>query len=74
MINYEFIANDIHPSIVGKKDLAYSIINTGGLDNFAMSFPLFCFLAGVTQEHREEWATLAESFNLPDAFVQVVRG
>jgi hypothetical protein len=74
MIDYEFAANVIHPSIVGKKDLAYSIINTGGLDNFAMAFPLFCFLTGVTQEHRDEWANLAESFNLPADFVAVVRG
>jgi hypothetical protein len=74
MIQYEVVANQAHPSIVTKKDLAYSIITDKGLDNFAAIFPMFCQLAGVSPEHREEWATMAESFHLPADFVSIVRG
>jgi hypothetical protein len=74
MIQYEAAANLVHPSIVGKKDLAYSIITDKGLDNFAAIFPMFCQLANVTQEHREGWAAMAESFDLPAEFVTIVRG
>lgn len=74
MVQYEIVANAAHPSIVSKKDLAYSIIADKGLDNFAGIFPLFCQLAQVTPQHREEWAQLAESFSLPVEFVNIVRG
>lgn len=74
MVIYEAVANQVHPSIVGKKDLAYSIIADKGLDNFAAIFPLFCQMAQVTVEHREAWAQMAEGFDLPSDFVAVVRG
>lgn len=74
MIAYEAAANALHPSIVGKKDLAYSIIADKGLDNFASIFPVFCSIANVSQPHREAWATLAESYNLPADFATVIRG
>lgn len=74
MINYEAVANQAHPSIVSKKDLAYSFVDTKGLDNFAAIFPMFCQIAGVTPEHREQWAALAQEHNLPIEFVEVLRG
>ena len=74
MINYEAIANTRHPSIVGKKDLAYSFIIDHGVDDFAVAFPLFCQIAEVAQEHRNLWATIAESFDLPSEFVALIRG
>jgi hypothetical protein len=74
MIGYEIIANNNHPSIVSKKDLAYSMITDHGIDNFASIFPIFCQLAGVTQIHRDEWAALALFYNLPTDFIDVVKG
>ncbi len=74
MIQYEVAANQVHPSIVSKKDLAYSIIQDKGLDNFAAIFPIFCQIANVAQQHRDDWADLALQYDLPAEFVTIVRG
>jgi hypothetical protein len=74
MIEYEIVANQRHPSIVAKKDLAYSIISDKGLDNFAIVYPLFCQIAEVKQEDKSYWADVAQSFNLPTDFVSLIRG
>lgn len=74
LLQAEIIANQNHPSIVGKKDLAYSMINQHGVATFAMIFPLFCQFGDVQPETRIEWVELAESFNMPDDFVSIIRG
>ncbi len=74
LLQAEITANQNHPSIVGKKDLAYSMINDHGTDAFALIFPLFCQAGAVDSETRLEWAELAESFNMPSDFISVIRG
>jgi hypothetical protein len=74
LLQAELIANQNHPSIVGKKDLAYSMISDHGVGAFSLIFPLFCQAGGVDNDTRIEWAELAMSFNMPADFVSVIRG
>ena len=74
LIQAETIANQNHPSITGKKDDAYAMIDSHGVTAFGYIFPLFCQAGQVSPETREEWAALAESFNMPADFVAIVRG
>lgn len=42
--------------------------------NFAAYWQSFCLAFDVSPEHRNEWATLAERFDLPQEFIDVIRG
>ncbi len=74
LLQAELIANQNHPSIVGKKDLAYSMISDHGVATFGLIFPLFCQAGGVDNDTRTEWALMAQSFNMPTDFISVIRG
>lgn len=74
MIEYERVANSIHPSIVSKKDLAYNMINSSGTKTFKTVFNIFCSIAQVAFEDRETWANKAKEFFLPRDFVEIIRG
>lgn len=72
MTAYEVAANAAHPSIVSKKDLAYSVIADKGSANFAAIFPVFCTLAEVSASDRQAWADLAAAHNLPYSFISIL--
>jgi len=74
LLQAEVTANQNHPSITGKKDDAYAMIDTHGVGAFGLIFPLFCQAGQVSTETRIEWATLAESFNMPQDFIDIIRG
>lgn len=74
LLQAELIANQNHPSIVSKKDLAYSMVDDHGTGTLSYIFPLFCQAGQVDSATRFEWAELAESFNMPQDFVDIIRG
>jgi len=74
LLQAETIANQNHPSITGKKDDAYAMIDDHGVTAFGYIFPLFCQAGEVLESTRIEWAELAESFNMPADFIVIVRG
>ena len=53
---------------------ALAQVSSNGVNAFRQVFLAFCQLASVTPEHRGEWATLGESYNLPTDFINIVRG
>lgn len=75
-INYGKIANEISPfanstlitkfNQFAKKEIEIS--------EFAGYFEVFCQIAQVTSQHRNEWAYAAQQFNLSSEFVAVVSG
>jgi len=74
LLQAEIIANQNHPSIVGKKDLAYSMIGAHGTEAFSLIFPLFCQAGMVDSATRSGWAALAQSFDMPQDFVDIIKG
>jgi len=54
--------------------VALSQVSTNGVASFALAFPPFCYFGEVSTEQRNTWADLAQSFNLPGDFVNIVRG
>jgi hypothetical protein len=73
-ISYDLALVSVNPTLAGKLDLAYLMITSHGMENFNQLFPLYCQTAGVIQDHRDEWADLAETNNLPLDFVNTIRG
>lgn len=73
-VAYDLALVPINPTLAGKLDLAYLMITTHGLENFAQLWPVYCQLANVSTAHRAEWAELAEHANLPASFVDLIRG
>jgi hypothetical protein len=71
---YKVAVNQVNPDLVAAVALAYNNIVDRGIGDFVQIFPVFCVAAQVTTQHREEWAAAAESFNLPQDFVEVIRG
>jgi hypothetical protein len=53
---------------------AYALIERNGVGAFTLVWGQWTQLSGITTENRETIATVAESFNLPIEFVEVVRG
>ena len=73
-IAYELAVNAINPKLSQAVGLAYNNIESRGLNDFAQVFPIFCSVANVTQNHRDEWAEFAASKNLPSAFIDIIKG
>jgi hypothetical protein len=71
---YDVIVNSINPKLVQAIAITYNNIVDRGTGDFLQIFPLYCQVAGVTTEHRNQWADAAAGFNLPDDFVEVIRG
>lgn len=72
--SYKLAVNLVNPDLTYAVALAYNNIADRGSGDFLQVFPMFCQVAEVTQEHRDEWADAAESFNLPYDFISVLRG
>jgi hypothetical protein len=53
---------------------AYALIERNGVAAFTLVWSVWTQLSGITTQHKNTIATVAESFNLPIEFVEVVRG
>ena len=64
----------VNPSVAIQMPIALAQIDSNAVDSFALVFDAFCQIGQVSSEQREDWAILAESFNLPSEFVEVILG
>ena len=64
----------IVPTVALGIPAALAQVSTNGITAFALVFDTFCQIGNVSYEHRETWANIAEGFNLPIEFVDVIRG
>jgi len=71
---YDLALQSTHPTLPSKLDLAYSMIVSHGMENFQAMYTAYCAAAGVTSEHRQEWADLAENNHLPSYFSETLLG
>lgn len=62
------------PALTASLPTALAQVVTNGTTAFTLVFGRFCQAVGVSVEHRNEWADMAEDYNLPSDFVDVVRG
>lgn len=74
-VSYDIALNSINPTLAGKLDIAYNkMSNNEGVIDYIDMFNLYCTVAEVKQEHRDEWAIIAEENDfLPDV-VSAIRG
>lgn len=61
-----------YPTLSSKLDLAYSMVVDKGMETFASIYSIFCQTAGVTPEHKQEWADLATASYLPQEFIDIL--
>lgn len=75
-VNYGKIANNANPFFVPALVERYGMVAKEGLNEsgFPAYWQAFCLNFNVSAEHRNEWATLAESFDLPIDFINIIRG
>lgn len=64
----------IVPTVALGMPAALAQVSTNGVTAFALVFNAFCQIGNVSISQREDWANIAEGFNLPIEFVSVVRG
>ena len=62
------------PTVAIAVPTALAQVLTNGVESFAIVFTAFCQYGNVSSEQRGIWAAIAEYFNLPTEFVDVVRG
>ena len=62
--NNLLVKDSLVPSLLQYED--------GKTELFPTIFNAFCVAGEVTIEQRQEWRTMAESFHLPDAFLNVI--
>jgi len=71
---YDIVVNNINPKLLQAIAITYNNIVDRGTADFLQIFPLYCEVAGVTSEHRKQWADKATELNLPNDFIAVIRG
>jgi hypothetical protein len=64
----------IAPAVATGLPSALAQVGTNGVGAFGILFNAFCQIGQVSSEQRGIWGDLAESYNLPGDFVEVVRG
>jgi hypothetical protein len=64
----------IAPAVATGLPTTLAQVAVNGVNSFAILYGAFCQIGQVSAEQRGEWADLAESFNLPQEFVGVLRG
>ena len=62
------------PTVALGLPAALAHVSTNGVTAFALVFNAFCQIGNGSSEQKETWATIAENFNLPVEFVEIVRG
>jgi hypothetical protein len=75
-VAYGVAANSVNPWMLPAVVERYGRVLPEGLaeSNFPFYWNIFCQSLGVTAEHRNEWADMAETFNLRPDFVTLLRG
>ena len=73
-ISYSVGINSINPAAFHVLLTQYDKVALEGVLPFIPYFEKFCQTTNVLPIHRQQWAALAEYFNLPSDFVSVVRG
>ena len=68
------IVRAINPGLTEALPAAMTQIGTGQAAMFAFLYDQICTIAEVALAQRDAWATMAEGFNLPAEFVDIVRG
>lgn len=68
------LANSKKPLIASSLITSFNNVASGSLETFKHFLNEVCLLGEATQDQRNNWATLAESFNAPEDFVKVVKG
>ena len=68
------IVRAINPGLTEALPAAMTQIGSGQTAMFAFLYGQICTIAEVPPAQREAWATMAEGFNLPAEFVDIVRG
>lgn len=73
-IPYLMAINAVNPAAIPALLIQYNKVASEGVLPFTPYFEMFCQVTNVLPAHRQQWAALAEYFNLPSDFVSVVRG
>jgi len=75
-VGYTFAANTINPLLNPAIVDRYGRVEKEGVaeSNFPFYWNIFCQTLNVSSEHRNEWADVAETFNLRPDFVALLRG
>jgi hypothetical protein len=75
-VAYGVTANSVNPWMLPAVVERYGRVLPEGLadSNFPFYWNIFCQALSVTTEHMNEWADVAETFNLRPDFVAVLRG
>lgn len=73
-LSYDLALLSTNPTLSGKLDIAYSQIETKGYSSYLSLFSLYCSEAVVDTADRSMWADTAITYNLPQDFVDSVRG
>jgi hypothetical protein len=75
-VQYGISAQTVNPYLVPSIVERYGQITKLGLaeSDFADYWTTFCTSLSVTVEHREQWASLAATYNLPIDFIDTIRG
>ena len=64
----------INPDLIVALYVALSQVGGGQCESFRQLFATVMAMAEVAPAQRDAWATMAEGFNLPAEFVDIVRG
>lgn len=75
-VAYGLVANSVNPYLLPALVERYGLVAKDGLfeSDFPSYWQAFCAALSVTSEHRNQWADLAVSFNIPADFVETIRG
>jgi hypothetical protein len=68
------IVRGINPGIVESLGAAMTQLSSGQYNQFNFLFNQICTIAEVPQAQREAWAVIGEECNMPNEFLDIVRG
>ena len=70
---YALAINNQSPLAIPVLITQYNKVAKYGTSQFKPYFDLFCQVTQVTNEHRNQWGEIAESFNLPTEFINSIK-
>jgi len=72
-LTYALAINNQNPLAIPVLITQYNKVAEYGTNQFKPYFDLFCQVTQVTNEHRNQWGEIAESFNLPTEFINSIK-